>query len=604
MMNSPIIESGKRFVFILLLAFAVNCSIGLSQQRPESNPLVLTGATVIDGLGGSPVPEAVIRIAGDRIESIEGQGAAYPSDSTVVDLSGKFIIPGLIESHVHYEDWTGEVFLNYGVTAVVVMPSGGRMPEGFDQAKMASQQSRVRTPRLYGSGGPLLTPSMTRQQVRDSVREWLQQKPEFARFIDFNDLNKQVYQWAAEEVHRAGVLIFGHSENAPESIRAGHDIIEHIWGFVQAQMSPQELDEFQKGRHLHWATFIKDWTRLDRMIREAVDRGAYINPTLLFEIGSLSPLAAQHEQEAYQLYNDPSLMAYYPGNIADSLLQKYRQIRNFSGKYENLVLLSRLTPQELQEFRRGYRLAGEFLKRFVDAGGKIQAGTDAFHGGTPGLGLHQEMELLADAGLTPMQALQSATLWSAEMLTGKGGVFGSPKIGVIAEGAFADLLVLSADPLEDIGNTKGIERVMKGGEFIELGYTPAYFSSTRPSRSIVMATPVPKISAVSPHTVVEGGSEFEVVVEGVGFVGNSVVKVGGVSLDTTFVDPRTLKARIPARVVERATPNPFDAPGPHQEVGIFGDRTVPVTVYNAPPEGGTSNTIFLRVKPKWMVGGE
>ena len=215
MMNSPTIESGKRFVFILLLAFAVNCSIGLSQQRPESNPLVLTGATVIDGLGGSPVPEAVIRIAGDRIESIEGQGAAYPSDSTVVDLSGKFIIPGLIESHVHYEDWTGEVFLNYGVTAVVVMPSGGRMPEGFDQAKMASQQSRVRTPRLYGSGGPLLTPSMTRQQVRDSVREWLQQKPEFARFIDFNDRNKQVYQWAAEEVHRAGVLIFGHSENAP-----------------------------------------------------------------------------------------------------------------------------------------------------------------------------------------------------------------------------------------------------------------------------------------------------------------------------------------------------------------------------------------------------
>ena len=330
-MNSPTIESGKRFVFILLLAFAVNCSIGLSQQRPESNPLVLTGATVIDGLGGSPVPEAVIRIAGDKIESIEGKGAAYPSDSTVVDLSGKFIIPGLIESHVHYEDWTGEVFLNYGVTAVVVMPSGGRMPEGFDQAKMASQQSRVRTPRLYGSGGPLLTPSMTRQQVRDSVREWLQQKPEFARFIDFNDLNKQVYQWAAEEVHRAGVLIFGHSENAPESIRAGHDIIEHIWGFVQAQMSPQELDEFQKGRHLHWATFIKDWTRLDRMIREAVDRGAYINPTLLFEIGSLSPLAAQHEQEAYHLYNDPSLMAYYPGNIADSLLQNTGRSGIFPG---------------------------------------------------------------------------------------------------------------------------------------------------------------------------------------------------------------------------------------------------------------------------------
>ncbi|MCH7978083.1 MAG: amidohydrolase family protein [Acidobacteria bacterium] len=595
-MTSPITALSKKFLFLSLLAFAVLCPLGLSQQSPEGRPLVLQGATVIDGRGGPPVSGGVILIAGDRIQSVGARGTNVPAEATVVDLSGKFIIPGLIESHAHYGEWMGEVFLNHGVTSIMAV--GGR----FGEKKEASQQSAARTPRIFDTAGdPRLSPSLTREQVRDAVQQWLQGKPDFARLRSFfDDRGRQVYQWAAEEIHRAGLMVFGHTENAPESIRAGQDSVEHIWGFAQAQMSPQELDEFQRGQHLHWAPFFRDWTRLDQMIREAVDRGAYINPTFLYEMGSLSALAARHEQEDYLLYSNPRLMAYYPKHVAESLLQKHRQIRSFSGKYENLVLISRLTPEELEEFKQGYRLAGEFLKRFVQAGGKLQAGTDTLSGGTPGLSLHQEMELFVEAGLTPMQALQSATLWSAEMLSGKDGVLGAPQVGVIAEGAFADLVVLAANPLEDIGNTKNIERVMKGGAFIELGYDPAYYTFTQPARSIAMATPVPGISAITPHTVAEGTPEFEILVEGVGFVGNSVVRVNGVSVPTTFVGPRRLKARVPADTVERARPNPFDAPGPAQNVGVFGDRTVPITVFNGPPEGGLSNRILLRVQAKWM----
>ena len=596
MLTSPITALGKKFLLLFFLAFAATAPLALSQQSPESRPLVLQGATVIDGRGGSPIPEGVIQIAGNRIQSVGAKGGNVPAGATVVNLSGKFIIPGLVESHAHYGEWMGEVFLNHGVTTIMAMGGGN-----FGKAKEASHQSSARTPRIYDTAGrPPLSPSMTREQVRARVQEWLKGKPDFAGLRTFSDLNKQVYAWAVEEIHRAGLLVFGHTENAPESIRVGHDVVEHIWGFVQAQMSPQELDEFQRGQHLHWATFFRDWARLDQMIREAVDRGVYINPTILYELGSLSPLAARHELEDYRLYSDPFLMAYYPKNIAESHLQKHRQIRSFSGKYENLVLMSRLTSEELEEFKRGYRLAGEFLKRFVEAGGKIQAGTDTVSGGSPGLGLHQEMELLVEAGLTPMQALQSATLWSAEMLSGKDGVLGSPQVGVIAEGAFADLVVLTANPLDEIGNTKKIERVMKGGRFIELGYDPAYFTFSSPPRSIAMATPVPGISAITPHTVSEGTPEFEILVEGVGFVGNSVVRVNGISVPTTFVDPRRLKARVPASTVRQARPNPFDAPGPAQNVGVFGDRTVPITVYTPPPEGGLSNRIQLRVQAKWM----
>jgi adenine deaminase len=208
------------------------------------------------------------------------------------------------------------------------------------------------------------------------------------------------------------------------------------------------------------------------------------------------------------------------------------------------------------------------------------------------------MEMLVELGLTPMQALQSATSWAAAILTGRKRV--QPEVGLIREGGFADLVVLSANPLDQISNTKKIERVMKGGQFIKPGYDPAYFSFTRPPRKIAMATPTPELSALSPHTVLEGTPAFDLTVRGVGVVGNSVVRVDGVAVPTTFVNPRTLRARIPATVIERATPNQFMAPGPAQMVGVFGDRTVSVSVFTPPPEGGASNSISLRVRAKWM----
>ncbi len=312
-------------LLILLLAFTLNGLVSFAQQ---SQTVVLRGATLIDGLGGAPIPQAVVVIEGEQIRSVGGATTNYPSGATVIDLSGKFIIPGLMNSHSHYEEWMGEVFLNHGVTSVVGV--GGR----FGDKKAASHSSAARTPRLYDTAGdPRLSPSLTQAQVRDAIQQWLKGKPDFARLRPLaNDHVSQVYQWAAEEIHRAGLMVFGHTENASESIRAGQDSVEHLWGFAQAQMSPQELDALQRGHHLHWAPFFRDWTRLDQMIREAVDRGVYVNPTLLHDVVALSPHAVKYELEAYRLYSDPRLMTYFPKNIADSLLQRYRQIRSFSGK--------------------------------------------------------------------------------------------------------------------------------------------------------------------------------------------------------------------------------------------------------------------------------
>ena len=578
-------------LFLLVLLALLGTSPFLRSQ--QNAPIVLRGATLLNGSGNAPLAGAVLVVEGERITAVGGPGTSYPSNATVLDLAGKFIIPGLVESHSHYEEWMGEVFLNHGVTSAMAV--GGN----FGAKKEASWRSDARSPRIFDTAGdPRLSPSMTQEQVRTAVQEWLRAKPDFVRMPTYDSRWAKIYPWVTEEMHRAGLMAFGHTENAPESVRAGQDVVEHIWGFLIPGMSPQEHEDFQKGKYLHWASFIRDWPRLEQLIREAVQRGAYLNPTLQYELGSLSALAAQHEEEMYQVYRDPFLMAYFPQSISDSLLQKQRQIRNFSSRYENLVLLSRLKPAEAEEFRSGYRRVGEFLQRWVQAGGKIQSGTDTVSGGTPGLGLHQEMEMLVELGLTPMQALQSTTSWAAEILTGRSQ--SQPQVGVIRPGGFADLVVLAANPLAQISNTKKIERVMKGGKFVEAGYHPAYFTFTQPPRKIAMATPAPELSALSPYTVLEGTPAFDLVVRGVGFVGNSVVRVDGVSVPTAFVNPRTLRARVPANVVERATPNEFMAPGPEQAVGVFGDRTVAISVFNPPPEGGASNSISLRVRAKWM----
>jgi hypothetical protein len=283
--------------------------------------------------------------------------------------------------------------------------------------------------------------------------------------------------------------------------------------------------------------------------------------------------------------------------MSDSILAGTGKIKNFSRALQ--------ACRGLQN--AGGRLAGvrdltqermKFNKRWVAAGGKIQAGTDIITGGIPGLTLHHEMEMLVESGLTPMQALKSATSWSAEILEGKNKARGEAKIGSIRAGNFADLVVVSADPLSDISNTKKIERVMKNGRWVELGYHPEYYTFTQRPRSLAAATFAPAISAIQPSQVTEGSQNVRVVLEGSGFMLTSLVRVNGVSVKTIFRDPRRLEFDMPASAVERATPNPYFAPGPAQSAAPIGYRAVVVHVFNPPPEGGTSNTVHQMVLPK------
>ncbi len=560
-----------------------------SAQGPTS--LLIRGATIIDGLSDAPLRDRALLIEANVIRDILPANAPTPAGAAVLDLPGKVIVPGLIDSHVHWEEWMGELYVNHGVTSVVAL-------DELSKALRTRSLDAPGVPRLYHSGDrPLFTESSTDEEVREAVRKWLLLEPDMANFPTHNERIARAYAIAAAETHKAGLMIFGHAENAPQAVRDGLDVVEHVWGYTQAGMSPADLRAFQEGKHLTWATFVSDWDRQEQMIRDTIARGGYLNPTLHYEWGGMSARARERELEDYVLLSSPELV-YFPKNITGSLLYKHRQIKNFSSRYENMVWIHRLPTEDRKAFEAGYKNVLEFTKRFVQAGGKIQAGTDAITGGVPGASLHHEMEMLVEAGLTPMQALKAATSWSAELLAGKNGARGNPRIGSIKVGNFADLVVLGADPLASISNTKRIERVMKAGRFVDLGYHPEYYSFTTPARSIAGSVFAPVISAITPSFVVAGAAQTRVVLEGSGFTTASLVQIDGVSVKTTFRDPKRVEFDLPARLVERATPNPYTAPGPAQDVGILGYRALSVQVFNPPPEGGMSNAIRQLVRPR------
>jgi len=580
------------FLFVLLACLLVSTLQTFTSygQLPVLDVVVLRGATVIDGLGNPPLANATVIVEGDRIRSIvSGQDPTYPTNATVIDLSGKFMIPGFVDTHVHWEGWMGEIFVNHGITSVLAQAD-------ISEEERFGSQGSLSTPRVFHTGGrPRLSPSMSRQEVRQSMREYLQKDPDVAWFLQIRENNRQVYGWAAEEAHAAGLAVFGHAQDAGEAIDRGMDVIEHVWAFALPLMSPQEMEDFQEGRILHWATYLKEGSQLDELIQKAALGDVYLNPTLAYEWGALSPKIREREREIYLMLSNPDL-SYFPKARGELLLHRQRLIKIYSNRYEHMPMVSKLSPQDLQVLQDARINVQRFIRDYVQGGGKIIAGTDAPGVASPGLGIHHEMELLVEAGLTPLQALQSSTSWGAEMLAGYQGRRGNQRVGSLQEGNFADLVILEADPLKDIANTKKIERVMKGGKFIEFGYHPEFFTAPPPSRPLTQA---PEISAISPHQVIEGVADLEIIIDGAGFLTYSVVKVDGVSLATIFESPRRVRATIPASLMEKALPDRFRMAGPDTKVGVFGDRSLSISVLNPPPSGGLSNSVSLMIQAEW-----
>jgi imidazolonepropionase-like amidohydrolase len=551
----------------------------------QGQPTVIVGGTLIDGAGKDPLPEALIIIEGNTIKTITQKGkASYPPESHIINAEGKFILPGLIDMHVHYDWWMPELFLAHGVTTAVDLASYDwvvAQKEGIAKGKISGPRLVVSSFALDGRlfwnvpffplGGP--------EAAREAARGFITQGVSLVK--TYTEISPEELAVVVKEAHQAGLPVMGHvaSVDAAQAARIGVDGLAHASGVALATIADpnrvKELREFESigisvdyPRYLLYHAFM-DPTKTEELIRLLVQEDVALEPDLINTSARwAAKRRAEYRQEDQKLLADPNLR-YIPDNIRQRALH-----------YEPSEDLSSVEREQLQQ---GYTNLQAFLRNFVAAGGKILAGSDTASFVLPGISLHREMELLVEAGLSPMQAIVAATKNNAEFLRQQAA------FGTVEEGKRADLLIVRKDPLQDIRNTQTIDTVIKDGQVIDARYH-ADFRNPIPSPPPpwgYIANPQPTIKSLSPLMSLEG-AETTLIIEGENFLAASQVEFNKQKVTASPVSssqvPGTaylpyytqLQATIPARLVAQA--------------GRF-----PVTVTNPPPEGGTSNIGYFIV---------
>ena len=545
----------SRIAWLVTLAILLGALHALAQ-----NPtLVLEGGILIDGTGKNPINNAVVVVEGNRIKSVGTKGqVSYPSNARVIKTDGQTILPGLVDGHIHldiyFPSYMPQMLLRYGVTTV------GDLNNDTDWSLLqreAFNSGKVRGPRMYVSGealdGPtsvtntdervvvhsLKTPEEARAQVRSLA----------AKGVDMVKTNYTLtYEQLSaiiDEAKKAGVPVVGHTRNMRKAAELGHKYMEHMntvaWAILDDDMGYErwQREGFTPERRM-------DTSKFPALVDFMVKQGVYINPTLVNNWRTATSRAKEMADTANQILKDPTLTAMVPAGAQ----QAWKNLS--SGRNPDV---------------EGYNKVKEFVRQYVDAGGKIAAGTDEGGVTMPGLSLHYEMQMITDMGISPMKAIQAATLWSAES-------FGQGKnLGSIEPGKFADFMIVEGNPMNDITATRNVKMVIKAGQVVNTAYdSKALTPVARPFGTL------PKVNSISPAVAKEGAQSVTLQIDGIRFSPKSVVRIDNRDLPTQFVSATKLTATVEAPLLQK--------PGSY-------------ALYVANPgAGGASNNVYLFVNPK------
>jgi imidazolonepropionase-like amidohydrolase len=440
----------------------------LSAQR-EIHRLAVVGARVLDGTGRALLEPTTILIEGDRILELGPSPATpVPAGARSIDGRGKFVIPGLVDMHVHVytpEKWHPEFFLAAGVTTVLDL--GGQL---HDVARYrAAVDSGARPgPRILFTG-PMLEEgepyagfagfcrrfdaARTEAEVDaladagvDAIKLYVTVRPDTARR-------------ACARAHARGLPVFMHQHATwgAEAALAGVDSVEHVNVFGQLApqgfwlAEPAKLNPFEYGGWL-WRWLGDLDPRADavrRLYDGLIAAGTVLDPTLVLYAARPSALGDDVGDTSMDDPERTKLLPLLPAAVGQELVGRWAERR---------AAAHGASEAAKHRMRRAWDNILALVGGFHHAGGTVLAGTDCPNVAiVSGFSLHRELELLVRAGLSPMEAIVAATRRPAERL-GRGDLFGT-----IAAGRSADLVVLAADPLADIRNVRRIERVIARG---------------------------------------------------------------------------------------------------------------------------------------------
>jgi imidazolonepropionase-like amidohydrolase len=445
---------------LMTLFVLLKPTFGTTQPSANSTPALTTvaiiHATLVDVRTGKETPDSVIVIRGDKIERIGSfSEISVPSQALVVDAARKWLIPGLMDMHAHAGN-SPEVPVNlYLAQGVTTIRSPGGNISLLRLLREQIESGKTVGPRLFFSG-PLLDGSPpvwpdasfivdSPERAQSTVDFLADQGVDFIKV--YNNLSEPGLAKIIQTATQRGLIVAGHiprSMTMTRAVELGMKSLEHI-RITGREMLPldvaNQIDFLPLGQRepLLWERFDLTSPKFTELIRLLAESAVYLDPTLTVDEGDfvLGPVA-QH--------NNPN------NSVLPLEWIKFEESHQ-SPLFE--------VPDKLKTIaREGFKKREEFVGTCNRAGVKIIAGTDGPGLGTlvPGYGLHHELQLLVESGLTPLQALRAATLTAAEAL-GK-----DHDLGSLEPGKLADMLIVTADPLADIGNASKIELIIKGGK--------------------------------------------------------------------------------------------------------------------------------------------
>jgi imidazolonepropionase-like amidohydrolase len=436
--------------------------------RVPAGRVALTHVRVIDGTGAAPAEDQTILIDGARIAAVQSASAAVPQGYRQLDLTGASVIPGLVGMHNHMFyiarpnlDAAGHsenplvvpqmtfsaprLYLANGVTTMrttgSVEPYADlNVKRAIDAGTLVGPHMDVTGPYLEGLNSPFIQMHQitSPEDARRTVAFWADQGA--TSFKAYMNITRAELKAAVAEAHRRGLKITGHlcSVTYPEAAEIGIDDLEHGF-FVNTQLDP--------GKQPDKCTSTAGTPTLLAMKPGGPEANALIGLLVSRHVAITSTLPVFEQSLALHAPLNPRAMAV----LTPEAREAYLYNRNRSATRGP-------TPQG-QQFAEAYRNDLSLERQFVAAGGLLLAGPDPTGNGgvIPGFGDLRELELLVEAGFSPLEAIRIGTLNGATFL----GLAG--RIGSIAPGKDADLVVIRGNPATNINDVEQVEIVFKDG---------------------------------------------------------------------------------------------------------------------------------------------
>jgi hypothetical protein len=454
---------------LILLVCSTSAQIQKAPERKEGEgpwtQLILRGATLVNGTGAPPVGPVDIVIEQNRIISIRNVG--YPGipikhssrpvlkeGGKEIDCNGMYVLPGFIDMHGHIggtsqgtpAEYVYKLWMAHGITTVRDPSCGNGLEWVLDQ-KQKSNAGKITAPRLFaytafgqGAKGGIATPEQAITWVRENAQKG-------ADGIKFFGAAPSIMDAALRENKRLGLRSCMHHAqmdvarwNVMHSAEAGLTSMEHWYGLPEALLDNSTIQDYPLG--YNYSNEQHRFEEAGKLWKQAAKQGSVkwnsVMESLLKLDFTLDPTFNIYEAnrdlhktrrlEWHDEYTLPSLWKFYEAN------------RESHGSY----WFNWGTEQEIQ-WKENYRIWMSFINEYKNRGGRVTTGSDnGFIYQTYGFGYIRELELLREAGFHPLEVIRSATLYGAQAL----GM--EKELGTIEVGKLADLVVIDANPLENL----------------------------------------------------------------------------------------------------------------------------------------------------------